>query len=220
MRKLALLMLCVLACGAGRRRRTLYPSKSITLIVPYAAGGGSDLLGRVLAEGLRTRLKETVVVQNVGGAGGAVGSMQAAKAKPDGYTLLLNHIGLSTIPSLYKKLNFDPAGVLRIHRPLRRGADGDHGAQGIRSEEFRRAGRLCEGQQGEVHHGLVGHGQLDASLRHAVPGGARRADHHGAVQGCGPRRSSTCARARSMRSATCRPRRRARSGLASCAPTC
>ena len=49
-----------------------------------------------------------MLVQNVGGAGGAVGSMQAAKAKPDGYTLLLNHIGMSTIPSLYKKLNFDP----------------------------------------------------------------------------------------------------------------
>ena len=85
-----------------------YPSRPITLVVPYAAGGGSDFLGRVLAEGLRTRLNETVVVQNVGGAGSAVGSIQVAKAKPDGYTLLLNHMGLSTIPALYKKLNFDP----------------------------------------------------------------------------------------------------------------
>ena len=85
-----------------------YPSRPITIITPYAPGGGSDFLTRVLAEALRARLKETVLVQNVGGAGGAIGSMQAAKAKPDGYTLLLNHIGLSTIPSLYKKLNFDP----------------------------------------------------------------------------------------------------------------
>jgi tripartite-type tricarboxylate transporter receptor subunit TctC len=85
-----------------------YPSRPITVITPYAPGGGSDFLTRVLAEALRARLKETVLVQNVGGAGGAIGSMQAAKAKPDGYTLLLNHIGLSTIPSLYKKLNFDP----------------------------------------------------------------------------------------------------------------
>ena len=76
--------------------------------MPYAPGGGSDFLGRILAEGLRARLNETVVVQNIGGAGSAVGSMQVAKAKPDGYTLLLNHIGLSTIPTLYKKLNFDP----------------------------------------------------------------------------------------------------------------
>ena len=85
-----------------------YPSHPITLIVPYAPGGGSDFLGRVLAEGLRTRLNETVVVQNVGGAGSVVGSMQVAKAKPDGYTLLINHMGLSTVPALYKKIAFDP----------------------------------------------------------------------------------------------------------------
>jgi tripartite-type tricarboxylate transporter receptor subunit TctC len=85
-----------------------YPSKTITLVVPYAPGGGSDFLGRILADGIKARLKETVVVQNIPGAGSAVGSMQVAKAKPDGYTLLLNHIGLSTVPTLYKKLNFDP----------------------------------------------------------------------------------------------------------------
>lgn len=85
-----------------------YPDRPITLITPYAAGGGSDYLTRVLAEALHQRLHETVVVQNVGGAGGAIGSMQAAKAKPDGYTVLLNHIGMATIPLLYKKLNFDP----------------------------------------------------------------------------------------------------------------
>jgi tripartite-type tricarboxylate transporter receptor subunit TctC len=111
MRRTAVLLFAFLAAlpflsPAGAQEP--YPSKPITLIVPYAPGGGSDFLGRVLADGLRARLNETVVVQNVGGAGGAVGSMQAAKAKPDGYTLLLNHIGLSTIPSLYKKLNFDP----------------------------------------------------------------------------------------------------------------
>jgi len=85
-----------------------YPSRTITLIVPYAPGGGSDFLGRILADGLKTRLNETVVVQNVPGAGSAVGSMQVARAKPDGYTLLLNHMGLSTVPTLHKKLNFDP----------------------------------------------------------------------------------------------------------------
>ena len=85
-----------------------YPSRPITLVVPYAPGGGSDFLGRILADGLKARLNETVLVQNVAGAGSAVGSMQVAKAKPDGYTLLLNHVGLSTVPTLYKKLNFDP----------------------------------------------------------------------------------------------------------------
>ena len=86
----------------------VYPSRPITIISPYAPGGASDFLARTLSEAMRARLHQPVIVQNVPGAGGAVGSVQAAKAKPDGYTLLLNHVGLSTIPSLYKKLAFDP----------------------------------------------------------------------------------------------------------------
>lgn len=85
-----------------------YPSRPITLISPYAPGGASDFLARTLAEALKARLGQQVLVQNVPGAGGAIGSIQASKARPDGYTLLLNHIGLSTIASLNKKLNFDP----------------------------------------------------------------------------------------------------------------
>ena len=107
MRKLALFLLCMLA-GLPALAQEAYPNRAITLVTPYPPGGGSDFLTRLLAEALRTRLKETVVVQNISGAGGAVGSMQAAKAKPDGYTLLVNHIGMSTIPLLYKKFEFDP----------------------------------------------------------------------------------------------------------------
>lgn len=88
-----------------------YPSRAITLVVPYAPGGGSDLLARTLAEAMRATLKESVIVQNVGGAGSVVGSLQVARAKPDGYTLLINHMGISTIPALYKKLDFDPLAL-------------------------------------------------------------------------------------------------------------
>ena len=102
----ALLFAALLALPAAAQ--DAYPSRPITLITPYPAGGASDFLTRTLAEALRVRLNQTVIVQNIGGAGGVVGSMQAAKAKPDGYTLLLNHIGMSTIPLLYKKLAFDP----------------------------------------------------------------------------------------------------------------
>src|SRR5260370_30780568 len=107
MRRIAALLFAVLPAFPAAAE-DVYPSHPITLITPYAPGGASDFLTRSLAEGLRSKLNQTVLVQNVGGAGGAVGSMQAARAKPDGYTLLTNHIGMSTIPLLYKKLNFDP----------------------------------------------------------------------------------------------------------------
>jgi tripartite-type tricarboxylate transporter receptor subunit TctC len=112
MHRMAALAFAALLAVFPAAAQDAYPSRPITLIVPYAAGGGSDFLGRVLAEGLRARLNQTVVVQNVGGAGSVVGSMQVAKAKPDGYTLLINHMGLSTVPALYKKLNFDPLASL------------------------------------------------------------------------------------------------------------
>lgn len=108
MRRIAVLLFAAMLPVFPAWAQDAYPNRTITLVTPYAPGGGSDFLTRTLAEALKMRLNQTVVVQNVAGAGGAVGSMQAAKAKPDGYTLLLNHIGMSTIPLLYKKLNFDP----------------------------------------------------------------------------------------------------------------
>ena len=110
MHRIAALGFALLFAAFPALAQDAYPSKPITLIVPYAPGGGSDLLGRVLAEGLHARLNQTVVVQNLAGAGSVVGSQQVAKAKPDGYTLLINHMGLSTIPALYKKVAFDPLG--------------------------------------------------------------------------------------------------------------
>jgi tripartite-type tricarboxylate transporter receptor subunit TctC len=107
MRRLAVLLFAILGALPAGAQET-YPNRAVTIVAPYAPGGGSDYLARTLAEAFRQRLHETVLVQNVGGAGGAVGSMQVARAKPDGYTLLLNHLGLATIPTLYKKLSFDP----------------------------------------------------------------------------------------------------------------
>jgi len=85
-----------------------YPARSVTLIVPFTAGGPTDTLARNLGVALTATLKQQVVVENVGGAGGTIGVTKAAKAKPDGYTVLLHHIGMSTAPALYRKLPFDP----------------------------------------------------------------------------------------------------------------
>lgn len=107
MRRIAAFVFAVLL-GLPALAQEAYPTRPVTLVSPYAPGGASDFLARTLAEALKVRLGQQVLVQNIPGAGGAIGSIQASKAKPDGYTLLLNHIGLSTIASLNKKLNFDP----------------------------------------------------------------------------------------------------------------
>ncbi|HEU4621522.1 MAG TPA: tripartite tricarboxylate transporter substrate-binding protein [Burkholderiaceae bacterium] len=78
------------------------------MVVPFAAGGPTDVVARSLAQAMSTSLKQTIVVDNAAGAGGTIGSNKVAKAAPDGYTVLLMHIGMSTAPALYKNLPFDP----------------------------------------------------------------------------------------------------------------
>jgi tripartite-type tricarboxylate transporter receptor subunit TctC len=85
-----------------------YPEKPVTIVVPFAAGGPTDKVARDLGEVLRKGLNnQTVVIENVGGAGGTLGAAKVAKAAPDGYTLLLHHIGMATSPALYRKLPYD-----------------------------------------------------------------------------------------------------------------
>jgi tripartite-type tricarboxylate transporter receptor subunit TctC len=84
-----------------------YPTKPITIIVPFAAGGPTDTVTRTIAQAMAKSLKN-VIVENVAGAGGTIGVGRVAKAAPDGYTLLVYHIGMSTAPALYRKLTFDP----------------------------------------------------------------------------------------------------------------
>lgn len=83
-----------------------YPEKPVVLVVPFAAGGPSDKIARDLAEALRKPLAQTVIVDNTAGAGGTIGAARVARATPDGYTLLVHHIGISTAPALYKKLPY------------------------------------------------------------------------------------------------------------------
>ena len=93
----------------GALAQDAYPTrKPITLVSPYPAGGASDALTRILANSLKGTLGQQVIVQNVTGAGGTIGSRQVANAAPDGYTLLLHHFAMATGPALYKDLQFDP----------------------------------------------------------------------------------------------------------------
>src|SRR3979490_167673 len=86
-----------------------FPTRAITLVVPYPAGGGVDAMARVVAQKLSDAFRQTVNVDNRGGGGGTVGTRAVARATPDGYTLLLGHTGTISInPSLYSKLGMDP----------------------------------------------------------------------------------------------------------------
>jgi tripartite-type tricarboxylate transporter receptor subunit TctC len=84
-----------------------YPNKPITLVVPFAAGGPSDTIGRLTADHVGRTLGQQIVVENVAGAGGTLGSERVAKAAPDGYTILTHHSGLTAAPALYSNLRFD-----------------------------------------------------------------------------------------------------------------
>ena len=87
-----------------------YPSRPITLVVPFSAGGPGDVIGRLLGTSMSATLKQPIVIENVVGAGGTLGTNRVAKAPPDGHTILLMHVGQSTAPALYAKLPFDPVG--------------------------------------------------------------------------------------------------------------
>jgi tripartite-type tricarboxylate transporter receptor subunit TctC len=84
-----------------------FPDKPITIVVPFSAGGPTDKVARDLAEALRKPLGgATIIIENVGGAGGTLGAAKVARAAPDGYTLLLHHIGMSTAPALYRNMQY------------------------------------------------------------------------------------------------------------------
>ena len=85
-----------------------YPSSTITIVVPFSAGGPTDTVTRLVAESMSGTLGQQIIVENVGGAGGTLGARQVAQAEPDGYTLLLHHIGMATSATLYRSLPYDP----------------------------------------------------------------------------------------------------------------
>lgn len=84
-----------------------YPSRPITVLVPYAAGGPTDTVARVTAQSMSKLLGQPIIIENALGAGGTIASARAARSEPDGYTLLVHHIGISTAPTLYRHLSFD-----------------------------------------------------------------------------------------------------------------
>ena len=85
-----------------------YPERTITMVVPFSAGGPTDTVARLIAESMSKDLGQQVIVENVGGAGGTLGAGRVASAEADGYTMLLHHIGMATSATLYRNLAYDP----------------------------------------------------------------------------------------------------------------
>ena len=108
--RIAKLLVLVCSLFPGVLPAQNYPTKPVTMVIPFAAGGPTDTLGRNLGVAWGKLLKQTVIIENVGGAGGNIGVNRVAHAAPDGYNILLHHIGMSTSPALYRKLDYDPLG--------------------------------------------------------------------------------------------------------------
>lgn len=103
------LMAGVMALGATVAQAQGFPTKPITMIVPFAAGGPTDIVARIVAENMSRTLGQTIVVENVAGAGGTTGITRAAKATPDGYTIAMGHMGThGASPGLYPTLAYNP----------------------------------------------------------------------------------------------------------------
>jgi tripartite-type tricarboxylate transporter receptor subunit TctC len=102
------LVAVALAFAAGAAGAQQYPTKNITMLVPYAAGGPTDTVARVVAQAMGKPLGQTIIVENKPSAGGILAPEQAKNAKPDGYTILIHHVGMATTPFLYRQLRYNP----------------------------------------------------------------------------------------------------------------
>jgi tripartite-type tricarboxylate transporter receptor subunit TctC len=135
-----------------------YPARSVTLIVPYPAGGPSDTLARVIAERMKTALGQTVIVENVTGAGGSIGTGRVARAAPDGYTLALGHVQTHVINAATQNLQYD---VVKDFEPVSLIADTPQwliGRPTIPANDVKGFIAWLKAQDGKATSGAVGVG--------------------------------------------------------------
>lgn len=110
MKTIALALAATLGVAASAAQAQTYPTRPITMIVPFAAGGPTDVVARIVTDHMSRTLGQQIVVENVAGAGGTTGIARGAQAQPDGYTIMMGHMGThGAAPALYPNLKYDPA---------------------------------------------------------------------------------------------------------------
>ena len=153
---------------------------------PSAAGGPTDTVTRLVAEAMSKDLGQQIIVENVGGAGGTLGAGRVASADPDGYTLLLHHIGMATSATLYRKLAYDTLNAFEYVGLVTEVPMTIVGPQGSRADGPEGPGRIRQGQQGHGDRRQCRHRRRLASVRHAVHERHPDAARHRPVQGHRP----------------------------------
>jgi tripartite-type tricarboxylate transporter receptor subunit TctC len=113
--KIVRVLVCFAFFGVSLANAEQYPSKVVTIVVPFSAGGPTDTSARLLGKTMGAALKTQMIVENVAGAGGTIAAARVANSPPDGYTVFFHHIGFSTAPSLYRKLPYD---TIRDFEPI------------------------------------------------------------------------------------------------------
>ena len=160
-RHLSLITLCfaLAACTTHAAQAQSYPAKPIRIIVPFAAGGGTDVMARLLAQKLTQALNQQVIVDNRGGGGGTIGTELAIRAEPDGYTFLLSPPGYAINPSMYP-LKFDP---LADYTPVILAAKGPFAIithPSLPAKTLRELTALAKAKPGDLLYGSAGQGGI------------------------------------------------------------
>src|SRR6516164_2157937 len=154
--------------------RQTYPARPITMVVPLAPGGSTDVIGRIMAEAMRGPLGQPVIVENTAGAGGTIGVGRVARASPDGYTVLIGQWGTNVAKRCNLSAPVRPVEGFRADRADRDAAEPDRCAQDHASKRPEGIDRLVEGQRGQGHAGELRHRDAQPRRRHSVPEFYRR----------------------------------------------
>ena len=156
----AVVLAVAAACTVPALAQT-YPAKPIRMIIGFPPGGGTDIIGRIVAQRMSEGLKQQLIIDNRGGASGLIGAELAAKAPPDGYTIMMAHIAaMSILPSLYSKMSYDP---VRDFAPISLVAISPQlvvAHPSLPAKNIKELIALAKARPGEIHFASVGNGSV------------------------------------------------------------